>query len=553
MSDTAHAPKSDETLVGEITRQQVLGRVGIFMLIIVVTLAGLAQAENMTAFPFYADSEGANIANAWAFLRDSSLSPYTYAYEEAPLGTFIIAGWGAINNGFNNYGFVINSGRVLMFGLHLISVMLVFGIAKKLSDSDVAATVAALLFAFSPLVTSIQRRVLVDNIMMVLVLLSFYLIVGRQRNLYNYIFAGLIFGAAVLTKTSAVFFYPAYIFTLRLQAHKHHKRFALNLFVVLSILVMSLYPLYAQMREELFPQGWILGGDFPHVSLVDRLLDRGPETDTFLNIGNGFSNALNEWTTLDNLTADPVLFLGGIIAMVFITVLARDARNTRPLVAMVGVYLIGMLLAGNVVVSDAIALLPFFAIAISLMVFVIARFVSGEALWRRVLGVITLGILLYPFGIFYSNRLELYELDQVTGQIEAVDWVLENVPEDEIIVTDNYAYVTLVEARGQDRVHDYFRVDVDPDVKFTELDDDQCNIDWVITTPQVLSDIEVFRLDLMRRTIENAEPILTFENEGWPVQIWQVSKRNCASELNEEADDDAPTDEDAELRDQLGG
>lgn len=552
MSGDAHAePAKNDQLVGEITRQQVLGRVGIFLLIIVLTIAGVTQAENMTAFPFYSDTEGSNIANGWVFMRDFSLSPYTYAYEEAPFGTFVIGAWGAINSGFNNYGFVINSGRVLMFGLHLLSVMFVFGIAKKLTDSDIAAVVAALLFAFSPLVTSIQRRVLVDNIMMMLVLLAFYLVIGGQRSLYNYIFSGLIFGAAVMVKTSAVFFYPAFIFTLRLQAHKHHKRFALNLFVVLSILMMSLYPLYAQMREELFPQGWLLGGDFPHVSLIERLLDRGPETDTFLNIGNGLTSSFNEWTTLNNFTADPVLILFGIGSMIVMGILSRDARNTRPLVAMVLCYFVGMLLMGNIVVSDAIALLPFFAVAISMVVFVIARFVAGDSIFRKVLGAATLVLLLYPFWIFYSNRLELYTLDQVSGQIEAVEWILENVPEDEVVITDNYAYVALAEARGSNLVHDYFRVDTDPDIKFVTFNDDHCNIDWLLTSPQILSDIDVFGLDLMRRARDNAEAVLEFENEGWPIQVWQVSKADCDVELPQEEED--TTNPDDELRDQLGG
>ena len=99
-------------------------------------------------------------------------------------------------------------------------------------------------------------------------------------------------------------------------------------------LFISFYPLYAQMKEELFPEGSALGGNFPHVSLIERLSDRGPDTGRFLNYGSGLGPAFQDWVDLSNPTADPVIIYGGLVAAIFVLLMAVDDRKLRPLVAM---------------------------------------------------------------------------------------------------------------------------------------------------------------------------------------------------------------------------
>lgn len=515
------------------TQQQVVSRLSIFLLIVVVLIAGVTHYENMLGFPHYLDSEGENIANAWWFINEGSLTPYTYAYEEAPTGTFVLAGWGALLGDFDQFGFPINAGRVLMLIFHLLCVALIFSTTRKLSSSDTASVIAALIFALSPLALSIQRRVIVDNIMLFFLLVSFYMLVGDRQTLYNYMFSAVFFAMAVLTKSTAILFLPAFVFTASMTAHPHLRRFAINLWMTFTLLLISLFPLYAQMREELFPQGFaggVFGGDFPHVSLLERMLDRGPDTGVFLNIGSGFANSFGEWTDLTHETADPVIIYGGAIAVLFIAVMSGDNKTLRPLAAVAITFSLGMFLAGQVFITDIISLLPFFAMSIGIVIALAANLVSGigGAMMKPVIMVAAVVAMLYPFWIFYSSRIDLYTLNQVQGQEAAVDWVVDNVPRDALVIVDGYAFVALRNAEFEN-THHYWKVDTDPDVKFTLLGDNHCNIDYIISTPQVQGDVDLFGLDLVRRAMDNSQVLLSEENNGWQVEVRQVMQTNCPS------------------------
>lgn len=526
-----------QSIHSEVTRRQVIGRFSVFLMIIIMLIAGFTHYHNMEAFPAYQDTEGTNIANAWSMVNENRLAPYTYAYENPPTGTFLLAGWAVALGGSDTLGFSLNAGRLLMLAFHILSVALVFAIARKISGSNLAAIAAALIFSLSPLALSIQRRVLLDNMMLTLLLAAFYNTVGDRESLYHYVFSAMLFGVAVLFHTDAIIFLPAMIYTVYLTAHKKHRRFAITLWSSFAFLIMLLYPMYAQMRTELFPQGWYLGGDFPHVSLLERLVDRGPDTGIFLNIGSGFAASFDEWTNVAHISADPVLIYLGILAVVFIAVMAFDNKSLRPL-AVITVTFIGFhLLGGQIAPTDIITLLPFLAISVGIVLAVVANLLSSilddDSMLRPLFALLLMAGLLYPFGVFYFNRIQPYTLDQVQGQLDAVAWIQDTIPADSVVVTDNFAFVTLRETMPD--VHHYWKVDTDPDVKYTLLEDDPCNIDYVITTPQVMADIEIYSLGLLDAVLDDAELLRSFENNGWPVDIWQVRHVYCPVEDEETA------------------
>lgn len=530
---------NDETqnVVSDLTRSQVIGVLGGVLLILCVAVAGYLHSENMFNFPYYQDTEGTNLANAWAWTETGEFSPYTYAYQEAPTGTFILGFWSLVNGTLSNFGFPLNSGRVLMLFFHLISVGFIFAITKSLSKSNLAAVIAVMIFAFSPLATSIQRRVLLDNIMLPALLGAVYFVVGERRNLYHYLLSALLFGVAVLIRGSAIYLLPGFLIANNALAHPHHKRFAVNMWLTLTVCLLSFFPLYAQMRQELFPEGWLLGGDFPHVSLIEVILDRGPDSGFFLNIGSGFQYSFTQWTDIGNLTADPILIYAGIISTIIIALLSQYNRLLRAILILVVSFFAGLILGGRVVISDVIILLSFFSISIGICIAMAVKLASvGNWLSKSLFATIVLLILLYPFYIFYTDRIQMYTMNQVEGQIDAVDWIRNNLSDNDYVVTDNYAFVALRDTMPN--VHHYWTIDTDPDIKFTLLSDTHCNIDYVLTTPQVIDDVSVYSLDLMRRTLERSELLLTYENNGWPIQIWQVGKQNC-----DVLEEDAPADE----------
>ena len=269
-----------------------------------------------------------------------------------------------------------------------------------------------------------------------------------------------------------------------------------------------------------------MGGDFPHVSLLERLGDRGPDTGRFLNYGSGLSDAFEQWVDLSNPVADPVIIYIGLINCIFVALLALDTRAIRPVLAMLVAEFAHLLFGGPVYVFEVVLLLPFLALGIGAVTGKVEKALgSMSSGFKYVLVPAAVVVMLYPFWSFYSNRLDIYTENQVDGQLQAAEWVASNLPEDSLVVTDDYAFVALRETHPN--TQSYWRVDTDPAVKFTLLGDDVCNIDYIVATPQVFSDIRTFDMELMRRTIEQSEVLMTYPNNGWPVEIRQVRKADC--------------------------
>jgi 4-amino-4-deoxy-L-arabinose transferase-like glycosyltransferase len=504
----------------------------LFILTAILVLVAVIQAQNMFHYPYLQDSEGTNISNGWTLVTEGNLSPYTYAYEEPPAGTIMLAGWSVMSNALSQFGTFIDSGRVLMLILHVLTAALIYIIALKLTQSDLAGIAATLVFALSPLAATLQRSVLLDNIMVVWFLLSLSLVLGEHRTLKHYLLSAMFFSLAVLSKGSAIFFLPAFVYTVRLRAHKHHWRFAANLWFTLAILLMSFFPLYAQMKEELFPQGWFLGGNFPHVSLLERLADRGPETGTFWNMGSGLSVAIDQWVNIEHANADPILIYGGLICAAFVLIMAIDNKQLRVIIAMILALVFKLIIGGPVFTSDIVPLLPLLAVCVGVVVGSLARALTRpvkSGFVRFAFATVTALVMLYPFGIFDANRLSLYTVNQVQGQVDAVNWLKEHIPANSVVVTDNYAFSELRETFPN--AHYYWKVDTDPAIKFNYLDNDWCQIGYILSTPQVLADINLYHLDLLKTAYDNSELLVTYPNNGWPVEIRRVSGANCVTDI----------------------
>lgn len=240
-------------------------KIELAVLFFVLITAGVAHGFNMFHFPYYENDEGTYMAQAWSVLTQGKLAPYTYFYDHAPLGWFLIAFWNLISGGFFTFGLSVNSGRVFMLVIHLISTLFVYLITKKLTKNTLASILASLIFSLTPLGIYYQRRVLLDNIMIFWVLFSFYLLIGTGRKLRHFLASALTFGIAVLTKESAIFFFPAFIYIAYSQAHKVHRSFAVIKWIAISTTIISVYMLYAVLKGELFPSGTPLGGVITHM------------------------------------------------------------------------------------------------------------------------------------------------------------------------------------------------------------------------------------------------------------------------------------------------
>ena len=128
------------------------------------------------------------------------------------------------------------------------------------------------MFTLSPLSVYYHRMVMLDNIMVLWLLLSLYLLLNHGSRLVTVLGSGAAFGLTILTKENAVFFLPvmAYLLFQTVQV-AHLRRFATTGWAFALVLVVSVYPLFAFLKSELLPAEFSFlldSAPAEHVSLI---------------------------------------------------------------------------------------------------------------------------------------------------------------------------------------------------------------------------------------------------------------------------------------------
>src|SRR5258708_34212837 len=230
----------------------VCGRV---LLLVSLLMGAISHGYHLFLYPLYLTDECIYMQQAWSVLREGQLSPYTYYYDHAPAGWLLIAGWVALlPHQFETFGNAINTGRVLMLLVHVASTYLLFRCTRRLSGSLIAAVVACFLFNLSPLAIYYRRQGLLDNLMAFSRLLSLYLATSDDRSILTPLFSGMVLGVSVLTKENAIFFMPVIGYLLYGKVRRQFNyRFALTFWFFGVFSIVSLYFLYATLKNELLP------------------------------------------------------------------------------------------------------------------------------------------------------------------------------------------------------------------------------------------------------------------------------------------------------------
>lgn len=504
----------------------------LILTLLVVTV--IAFSHNMFHYPYYEDDEGTYMSQAWSVLTQHKLAPYTYWYDHAPAGWILIAAWEIFTGGFFTFGFSVNSGRVLMLVLHVVSAYFLYMIAKKISGSKLAASVSMLIFALSPLGLSFERRVLLDNIMTFWLLISYYLILGsgKGKRLGQYILSAVLFGFAVLSKETAVFFLPVMLFTVYKNAHISHRIFALWKWIFISFSVISMYFLYALIKGEFFPSGMWFGSSAQHVSILDAFHYQLSRTGGFfLSPKSAFMLNFKEWVQGGFFipVPDPIIIIGGIFATVFLCLWAfRDKRMLFVVLPCLS-YWYFLIRGGEIIGFYIIPLIPFLGLSIGMSVYVLSDFASQWAYKSQVKTVSVL-VLLSPFIWYYVTHPAVYQLDQTTPQIQSLEWITKNLPKNVNFVIDNYAYVEFHDHNPANKytlptlANYYWKADKDPDVNYKVLKGNWRNVDYILATPQVQYDADFAGLPLVKNAFDNSVVIQTFQGNKWNVEIRKVVK-----------------------------
>ena len=487
-------PAASRLLGAASAAQRSLGRWGILALAFALVTGLLTHGYHLFSYPLYSTDEGIYVERAWAVIREDRLSPVTYFYDHAPGGWLMLAAWEfLLPKHFDLFGNPVNSGRVLTLLAHLASVFFLFEIARKLSGGLLAPVIATFLFNFSPLGVYYQRMVLLDNLMVVGVLLSLYLLLLSRARLFAGSWSGLAFGISVITKENAIFFAPTIIYLLsrRTKGDPSH-RFAMTLWLFAAGMSMLAYFLYATLKGELFPPQM----DFNlahqpqgHVSLLYELWYQ-----LHRNQGTLFNHGSYLYTMW--LPKDRYLLAAGLAAMLVCLYLGwRDKeRNLGFLVAGTLALEIAFYLARGSVILDfyVIPLIPMFALCIGLVADRALKALPSPL--ARVAAVVVpalaAALLLSPTGSYLlthdpqTGKLkpnDVYYLPLTYLQNEQIAWIRAHVPPTARIISDDDIWVALHEGSPSytyDQSH--FEAASDPAVRNKILGGNWRNIDYIV-------------------------------------------------------------------------
>lgn len=469
---------------------------------------------NIFHFPYYESDEGTYMSQAWSLLKLGKLAPYTYNYDHAPAGWMLIAVWTRIIGGFYTFGFSINSGRVLMLVLHVLTALLIYLITTKLLNNKNAGFVSTLIYAVSPLVIYSGRRVLLDNIMIFWVLLATYLLIENSKSLLLTIISGICFGIGALSKESAVFFLPGLLYTSYVFSPPYKSIRLRNMLVLLFVLslVIALYPLYAYYNHQLFSNG-------DSVSLLNTVTmqtHRGVYKILSLK-DNLFLRALSDW-----LQEDPLIILSGLLAVIVCIFLSVKHSTSRVISMFSIMYLLFLARGGLVFEFYILPLIPWFAIAITYVgTFFFERFYKFRAVFY-------ISLILYVlFSVFYfstnvKDGRNIYYSDQTTPQISAVNWIIQNTPSNAKGLIDNFAFIEMHDLpQNRNRHFEYYwKAEKDPEVNLTIFNNSANSINYVVSSPQLETDaLKASVLPFTRDAWMSSTSVARFNNDGWYIDI----------------------------------
>ena len=228
-------------------------RVSLAVVAVLLGVVALVHGVGMNASPSPVDDEGTYVAQAWAVVARHSLTPYTYWYDHPPLGWLIIGAWAWLTHGFTPLHSALSVGRQVALVAQLVSVPLLYGIARRLDLGRSWSAAAVLLWTLSPLDVSYGRMAYLDNLAVPLLLASLLLALSPRRSLWAMCGSGLAFAAAVLTKETMLVFLPMLLWQAWQQSDRRTRAFCLTGLLAGFGLVAVIYPLYALLKGELLP------------------------------------------------------------------------------------------------------------------------------------------------------------------------------------------------------------------------------------------------------------------------------------------------------------
>jgi 4-amino-4-deoxy-L-arabinose transferase-like glycosyltransferase len=525
-----------------------LSTFGRICLLFSLVSGALTHGYHLFQYPLHITDEGIYMEQAWSLLREGKLSPYTYFYDHAPAGWMMITGWVSILPWqFQTFGDAISTGRVLMLLVHIVSIYLLFQVTYRFSKSVLAAFIATFFFNFSPLAVYYQRQVLLDNLMVFWMLLCLYLVTRDDGRIVTLVLSGLAFGIAVLTKENAIFFAPALLYMLYTQVRKwQNHRFALAFWSYGSGAIISMYFLYATLKNELLPSHFNFNLSTPpadHVSLLYSIWWQFHRSQgSILDIHSYYWVIFNVWLMRDRF----ILLAGALAILINCLIGFSDRRRSRNylIVGLLGFgYAFYIVRGSELLEFYVVPLIPFLSMNIGMLMskmFSPLQQGTGKVFPMVSQGVVTLSlfaVLLGPIGGYFFVKDEfgrvvphdLYKLNVTYMETEQLAFIRQHIPPNAKIIIDDELWVDLHDVAPYYKwAHSHFKAASDPDVRDKLFAKNWQNIDYIVMSNKMYQAMQLNNgngsEDYILEALQHSQRIWDLPRGDIDLQIYQVQK-----------------------------
>ena len=475
--------------------------------------------------PAVGGDEGIYTNHAYAVMH-GHLTPYTYTYDHPFFGWAQLALTSWVSQLLHIGGdlSVVNA-RAVMVLYTFATLLLTYGVARRLNLRPAFATVAVLLLGLSPLFVVDARQVFLDNIALPWVLGALYVALNPARRQWAYGLAGLFMGVGILSKETVLLLVPAVLYVVWTKAYKPIRLMSIAAFVTFGAVVVLIYPLFALLRNELFAGS-------QHVSLwtngVMYQLATRAGSGALWQSGSERRDLLDGWLFYDHW-----LVYGGAAAAV-LTLFSKRLR-------VIGIAYILWALpiikpGGYLPAMYVIAALPFAALGMASILDVTQNFLR-----RLKLPVVAAGVLVgaltltvaYFVGASYlpGDRAVTTSAGSrtvVAAQEQALAYVTARAATQDNILTDDAFWTDLVRA-GHGSVTNpwsgaisYYQFDLDASSSAANLPHAWQDISWVVLTDAMQENIKNLGLVKLGVTLQHATAVATFGSGDAMVQILKV-------------------------------
>ncbi|ETA01434.1 4-amino-4-deoxy-L-arabinose transferase [Frankia sp. B2] len=469
---------------GELTGRLV-GWVGVrrrslLLLAVLLTVVAVLHGYNFDGWPGrVTDDEGTYAAQAYSMQYWNRIAHYTYWYDHPFGGWLLIAIYTKITDGFNRAPTAVTAARELMFGVHLVSCVLLYRFGRLLGLRRFFAGLALLVFSLSPLALWYQRMAFLDNIAVMWLLAALVCAASPRRSVAAAAFAGIFMAFAFWSKETVLLFLPGLYVLLRQNRDPRNWRFVRRNFMGCLIGVCGIYILYAAAKNELFEGPG-------HVSLEWairwQLFDRAP-SGSVLDTGSDTYHVVRSWLDLD-----PYLVLAGIAAAVPLLAL----RRLRVVAGLLLLQFAFVFRNGYLPNPYVTAMLPFAALCVAGLLDAVlpsgarprrgpprhagpgsgpgagvgataAMIVNGL---RCLVVLVALSVAAATVIPDWTPKIRTaLTQDASAPSREATRWFLANVPPEGIVITDDIAWTDLTIAGRRPLPVWFYKLDLDPQVR----------------------------------------------------------------------------------------